>query len=57
MFSAMDDNEEAHFSSCIHGYHIYNAFRVQQSERSFTVQEKLGMQRTDMQSMFYKDQM
>ena len=53
MFSAMDDDEEAHFSSCIHGYHIYNPFRVQQSERSFTVQEKLGMWRADMQSMFY----
>ena len=25
MFGAMDANEEAHFSSCTCGYHVYNA--------------------------------
>ena len=25
MFSSVDDNEETHLSSYIHGYHIYNA--------------------------------
>ena len=25
MFSTMDANEEAHLSSCICGYHVYNA--------------------------------
>ena len=24
MFGTMDANKEAHLSSCIHGYHIYN---------------------------------
>ena len=25
MFSTMDDNKEAHLSSCIRDYHVYNA--------------------------------
>ena len=27
MFSTMDTDEEAHLSSGIHGYHVYNAIR------------------------------
>ena len=37
-------------------YHIYNATGLQLSEKSYSVQEKLGMQRADTQSLAYEVQ-
>ena len=56
MFSTMDTNEEAHPSSCIHGYHIYNAIWNATIGEELQCAKKLGMQRTDMQSPSYEVQ-
>ena len=57
MLNIMDVNEEAHLSSCIHGYHIYNAILSVTVGEEFQCVKKLGMQRTDIQSPSYEVQM
>ena len=43
MFSTMDANEEAYLSSCIRGYHIYNAIWSAIVGEELQCVEKLGM--------------
>ena len=43
MFSTMDDDEEAHFSSCMRGYHIYNAIGSATVGEELQCAKKLGM--------------
>ena len=57
MFSTTDAYAEAHLSSCIHGYHIYNAIWSATVEEEFQRAKKLRMQGTDMQSSSCKVQM
>ena len=45
----MDADEEAHLSSCIHGYHVYNAIWSATVGEEWQCAKKLGMQRTNMQ--------
>ena len=49
MFSTTDADEEAHLSSCIHGYHIYNAIWSATVKEEFQRAKKLRMRGTDMQ--------
>ena len=46
----MDANEVAHLSSCIHGYHIYNAIWSATVGEELQCAKKLGIGRTDIQS-------
>ena len=57
IFSTMDANKEAHHSSCIRGYYIYNAIWCATVGEELQCAKKLGMPRTDMQSPFYEIQM
>ena len=43
MFSTMDDDEEAHLSSCICGCHIYNAIGSAIVGEELQCAKKLGM--------------
>ena len=42
MFSTMDDDEEAHLSSCICDYHIYNAIGSATVGERVTVCKEVG---------------
>ena len=56
MFSTMDADEEAHLSSCICGYYIYNVSWSATVGEELQCAKKLGIQRTDMQSLSNKVQ-
>ena len=49
MFNNMDADEEAHLSSCVHGYHIYNVIWSATVGEELQCVKKLEMRRTDMQ--------
>ena len=53
----MNADEEAHHSSCIHGYHVYNTILCATVGEELQCAKKLGMQRTDMQSQSDEVQM
>ena len=44
----MDADKEAHLSSCIRGYHIYNVIWCATVGEELQCAKKLGMQMTDM---------
>ena len=57
MFSTMDADEEAHLSSCMCGYHVYNAIWSTTVGEELQCAKKLAKQRTDMPSPSYEVQM
>ena len=54
MFSIMDANEEVHLSSCICGYHVYNAIWSGTVGEELQCSKKLGIRKTVMQFKSYK---
>ena len=54
MFSIMDANEEVHLSSCIRGYHIYNAIWIGTVGEELQCSKKLGIRKTVIQFQYYK---
>ena len=52
----MDADKETHLSSCVHSYHVYNAIWSATVGEELQCAKKLGMQRTDMQSLSYEVQ-
>ena len=54
MFSIMDANEEVHLSSCIRGYHDYNAIWSGTVGEELQCSKKLGIQKTLMQFQSYE---
>ena len=57
MFSTIDAKKEAHLSSCIHGYHVYNAIWSATVGEELQWAKKFGMRRTDKQTPSYEIQM
>ena len=57
MFSTMDADEEAHLSSCMCSYDVYNAIWSATVGEELQYAKKLAMRRTDMPSPSYEVQM
>ena len=53
----MDADKEAHLSSCLHRYHVYNTIWSATAGEELQCAKKLGMRRTGIQCSSHEAQM